>query len=139
MPVRRTKLLAAAVALASAALPAAHASAATLTGVDLSHYVRTGRFDLPHPSRDPAPAGSLLAQEASSVTYDPDTGTLFVVGDGGTSVVQVDTQGHLIDSMTLGRDSGGSPLFADTEGLAYVGGGRFVLTEERVRQVDRFT
>jgi uncharacterized protein YjiK len=139
MPVRRTKLLAAAVALASAAAAAPAADAATLTGVDLSHYVRTGRYDLPHPSRDPAPTGSLLAQEASSVTYDPDTGTLFVVGDGGTSVVQVDKTGRLIDSMTLGRDAGGSPLFADTEGIAYVGGGRFVITEERVRQANLFT
>jgi uncharacterized protein YjiK len=29
--------------------------------------------------------------------------------------------------------------FYDTEGIAYVGGGRFVLAEERYRQIDRFT
>ena len=46
--------------------------------------------------------GRLLAQEASAVTYDWDTDTLFVVGDGGTSVVQLSkTDGHLINSMTL--------------------------------------
>jgi len=33
--------------------------------VDLSTYVRVGRFDLPEPTRTPAPANSLLAQEAS--------------------------------------------------------------------------
>ncbi|HEY4411046.1 MAG TPA: SdiA-regulated domain-containing protein, partial [Acidimicrobiia bacterium] len=111
-----------------------------LAGVDLSKYVRVGRFDLPEPTRTPAPPNSLLAQEASSVTYDWDTDTLFVVGDGGTSVVQVTKTGQLIDSMTLAP--GSSPqgtTFYDTEGLAYVGGGRFVMTEERDRQVDRFT
>ena len=37
---------------------------------------------------------------------------------------------------------GSSPqgtMFYDTEGIAYVGGGRFVMTEERDRQVVRFT
>src|SRR6201987_1858419 len=100
----------------------------SLTGVDLSRYARVGRFDLPEPTRTQAPPGSLLAQEASSVTYDWDTGTLFVVGDGGTSVVQVDKTGHLIDSMTLAP--GSSPQgteFYDTEGIAYVGNGQFVI------------
>ena len=55
----------------------------------------------PEPTRTAAPAGNLLAQEASAVTYDWDTGTLFVAGDGGTSVVQVTKTGQLIDSMTL--------------------------------------
>src|ERR1700742_1404714 len=135
MPRRALALAVSALALAPAA-----AHAPTLTGVDLSRYVRVGRFDLPEPTRTQAPPGSLLAQEASSVTYDWDTGTLFVVGDGGTSVVQVDKTGHLIDSMTLA--AGGSPQgteFYDTEGIAYVGGGQFVITEERYRQLDRFT
>jgi uncharacterized protein YjiK len=68
------------------------------------------------------------------VTYDWDTDTLFVVGDGGTSVVQVSkTDGHLIDSMTLAP--GPSPQgtdFYDTEGITYVGGGKFVIVEERI-------
>jgi uncharacterized protein YjiK len=70
----------------------------------------------------------LLAQEESGVTYDWDTGTLFVVGDGTTSVVQVSKTGQLIDSMTLAPGE-----FADTEGITYVGGGKFVLAEERDR------
>src|SRR5262245_15040672 len=89
----------------------ARASAAPLAGVDLSKYVRVGRFDLPGPTRTPAPPGSLLAQEASSVTYDWDTDTLFVVGDGGTSVVQVTKTGQLINSMTLAP--GSSPQGTD--------------------------
>ena len=72
-----------------------------LTGIDLSTYTRIGRYDLPEPTRTAAPAGSVLAQEVSAVTYNPDTDTLFVVGDGGTSIVQVSKTGKLIDSMTL--------------------------------------
>src|SRR6476660_6544579 len=64
-------------------LPGTAAGAPTppLTGLDLSVYHLVGRFGLPEPTRTAAPAGSLLAQEASSVTYDWDTDTLFVVGD----------------------------------------------------------
>ena len=109
------------------------------SSVDLSKYVRIGRFDLPEPTRTPPPPNSLLAQEASAVTYDWDTDTLFVVGDGGKSVVQVSKSGTLIDSMTLAP--GPSPQgtdFYDTEGITYVGSGRFVLTEERDRQANLF-
>ena len=115
-------------------------SAQAPTSVDLSRYVRVGRFDLPEPTRTTAPANSLLAQEASAVTYNWDTDSLFIVGDGGTSVVQVSKTGDLIDSMTLAQ--GSSPQgteFYDTEGISYVGGGRFVLIEERYRQVNLFT
>src|SRR3954453_10743853 len=106
------------------------------TGRRSLDYQRFGRYNLPEPTRTLAPPGSLLAQAASGVAYDWDTGTLFIVGDGGTSVTQVDKTGHLIDSMTL--SPGSSPQgteFYDTEGIAYVGGGQFVFTEERDRQV----
>ena len=108
--------------------------------IDLSTYVRVGRFPLPVPPGTTPPPGSLLAQEASAVTYNWDTDTLFVVGDGGTSIVQVTKTGQLIDSMTLAP--GGSPQgtdFYDPEGLTYVGGGQFVMSEERDRQVVLFT
>jgi uncharacterized protein YjiK len=138
---RRSLALAAVTAgVALAGAPASSHAAAPLTGVDLSTYLRVGRYDLPEPKRTTAPAGNLLAQEASGVTYDPDTGTLFIVGDGGTSVTQVDKTGHLIDSMTL--PAGSSPQgteFYDTEGITYAGGGKFVFTEERNRQLVRFT
>ncbi len=119
-----------------------HCAAGACTGsVDLSRYTRVGRYNLPEPTRTTPPDGtSLLAQEASALTYDWDTDTLFVVGDGGTSVVQVSKTGALINSMTLAP--GGSPQgteFYDTEGVSYVGGGKFVLNEERYRQVNLFT
>src|SRR5262249_37563040 len=111
-----------------------------VTSVDLSTYARTGRFDLPEPTRTAHPPNSLLAQEASAVTYNFDTDTLFVVGDGGTSVVQVTKTGQLIDSMTLapGPSPQGTDFF-DTEGITYVGAGKFVLLEERDRQANLFT
>jgi uncharacterized protein YjiK len=112
-----------------------------ITSVDLSTFKRVGRFDLPEPTRTVPPANSLLAQEASGVTYNWDTNSLFVVGDGGTSVVQVDkTTGALINSMTLAP--GPSPQgtdFYDTEGITYIGDGKFVLMEERYRQANLFT
>jgi VCBS repeat-containing protein len=108
--------------------------------VDLSTYVRVGRYDLPEPTRTQAPSGSVLAQEVSAVTYNKDTDTLFVVGDAGTSVVQISKTGELIDSMTLA--TGSSPQgteFYDPEGLTYIGNGQFVMTEERDRNVVLFT
>jgi len=136
----RALVIAALLALAALVVLIAAAPAQALTGVDLATYKRVGRFDLPEPTRTAAPAGSKLAQEASGVTYDWDTDSLFVVGDGGTSVVQVSKTGALIDSMTLA--AGSSPqgtTFYDTEGITYVGNGEFVMTEERDRQLVRFT
>jgi uncharacterized protein YjiK len=123
----RARLLALPVLAALAALLPAVASAAP-TAIDLSTYVPAGRFNLP----TSADVTDQLSQEASAVTYDWDTDTLFLVGDEGTSVVQVSKTGALINSMKLTG-------FEDTEGLTYVGGGKFVLTEERLRKVDRFT
>ncbi|MBJ7355431.1 MAG: lamin tail domain-containing protein [Thermoleophilaceae bacterium] len=141
LPTRIRRVLALSiVAVAAVVLPVASAEADPITGVDLSNYKRIGRHALPTPTSDPAPVGSLLAQESSSVTYNWDTDTLFVIGDGGTSIVQVSKSGALIDSMSLA--AGSSPAgneFYDTEGIAYIGGGEFVITEERYRQIDRFT
>ncbi|MBB5189620.1 uncharacterized protein YjiK [Silvimonas terrae] len=97
---------------------------------DLNNYTQTGSFAL-----QVGTGTNLLNAEASGVTYDKDTDSLFVIGDGATSVVQVArTDGHVIDSMTLNASD-----FQDTEGITYVGGGKFVLIEERLRQVDLFT
>jgi uncharacterized protein YjiK len=124
--------------LASTAGPAgagpAAAPAATGPGIDLSTYRLVGRYALPSHLDSPsvAPPGSELATEVSAITYNGDTDSLFVVGDEGTSVVQVSKTGALIDSMTLTG-------FADTEGITYVGGGKFVLSEERLRNAVQIT
>jgi uncharacterized protein YjiK/methionine-rich copper-binding protein CopC len=103
---------------------------------DLANYTQTGRYRLPVGS-----GANLLAEEASGITFNKDTGTFFVVGDGGTAVVQVSRTGVLIDSMTLAADASKpqGTYFYDPEGIAYLGGGKFALVEERSRQVNEFT
>ena len=117
------------------------AGSAVISAVDLSQYQLVGRYNLPEPTRSQAPANNLLAQEASAVTYNWDTDSLFVLGDGGTAIVQVSKlDGSLIDTMTLAQ--GNSPQntdFYDPEGLAYIGNGQFVMVEERYRQAVRFS
>ncbi|MBE2320597.1 SdiA-regulated domain-containing protein [Solirubrobacter sp. CPCC 204708] len=110
------------------------APAPALAAVDLSSYVRVGRFDLPEPTRTTPPAGCQLAAEASAITYNAATDSLFLVGDESTCIVQVSKTGQLIDTMNLA-----SGAFDDTEGLTAIGGGQFVLAEERARQLNRFT
>ncbi len=92
-----------------------------ITSLNLADYTLTATYALP----------AVAAEEASAVTYNWDTGTLFVLGDEGDAVVEVSTTGVQLSVMTL---SG----FADTEGLTYVGGGQFVITEEREQDAYRF-
>ncbi|HEX8325761.1 MAG TPA: SdiA-regulated domain-containing protein, partial [Tepidisphaeraceae bacterium] len=113
---------------------------AQVNSVDLSQYVRVGRYSLPNPSNTATPPNSVLAQEVSAVTYNKATDTLFVVGDGGTSIVQITKTGQLVNSMTLG--TGNSPqntFFYDPEGLTYVGNNQFVMVEERDRRANLIT
>lgn len=118
--------------------------ASGVLSVNLANYVRVGRYDLPEPTRTALPAGTpshnLLCQEASAVTYNWDTDTLFIGCDGGKSITQVSKTGQLIDTMTLAL--GSSPQgtdFYDIEGITYIGNGQFVMSEERDRQLVRFT
>ena len=118
---------------------------AAATTVDLSKYVRVGRYNLPEPSRTTLPPGTpahnLLCQEASGVTYNWDTDTLFIACDGGRSITQVSKTGQLIDTMTLALRAGApqGTDFYDPEGITYIGAGEFVLSEERDRQLVKFT
>lgn len=112
--------------------------------IDLSTYVRVGRYDLPEPTRTALPEGTpahnVLCQEASGVAYNWDTDSLFIIGDGGKSITQVSKTGVLIDTMTLALGSGPQGTdFYDPEGITYIGGGQFVFTEERDRQLVKCT
>ena len=95
---------------------------AGVTSVDLSNYQLTATHSLPPVS----------AAEASSITYNWDTHTLFVLGDEGDALAEVSTTGQLISEMTLIG-------FDDTEGLTYIGNGQFVLVEERLQDAFLFT
>jgi uncharacterized protein YjiK len=71
---------------------------------------------------------------ASTLTYNADTDSLFMMGDGATRVVQVNkSTAATIDVMNLKPGD-----FNDTEGLSYVGNGVFVMVEERLRQVNQW-
>ncbi len=106
-------------ALAVAALLASPVS--VLAQLDLSQYQLAGRFPLPG-----------TASEASAVTFNWDTGTLFVLGDEGDAVVEVSTTGVQLSLMSLTG-------FDDTEGLTYIGAGQFVIGEERLQDVYQLT
>ncbi len=114
MPALRTSLAAIGLACAALALPA-HAA------LDLSTYTRIGAYDLPVGSTT-----NQLAREASAVTWNWDSNTLFVIGDEGTALVELSLTGQLLGSMQLTG-------YGDPEGLAYVGNGQFVIAEERTR------
>ncbi|MEN9313924.1 MAG: hypothetical protein RIS35_317 [Pseudomonadota bacterium] len=104
--------------------------------LDLANYTLAGRYNLPVGS-----GANLLASEVSAVTWNPDTNTLFIVGDNGTSITQISKTGQVIDTMTLPADPSKpqGTYYYDPEGLAYVGGGKFVMAEERYRQAVLFS
>jgi uncharacterized protein YjiK len=88
----------------------------------LSNYTLQARYALP----------AVEALEASAITYNPVTDTLFVLGDEGDGVVEVSKTGALLNFMALTG-------FEDTEALTHVGGGRFVIGEERLQNAYQFT
>jgi len=90
--------------------------------VNLADYGLAARYLLP----------PIEASEASAVTYNWDTDTLFVLGDEGDALVEVRKDGSVVGSMTLTG-------FGDTEGLTYIGNGKFVLVEERLRDAYELT
>src|ERR1700754_3322571 len=98
------------------ALSAAPFANAAVGSVDLGNYHLSATYNLP--------VGP--ASEASAVAWNADRGTLFVLGDEGDAIAEVSKTGQLVSSMSL---SG----FDDTEGLTYIGGGKFVLVEERLQ------
>lgn len=109
--------------LIAAAAPAANAA---ITSVDLSGYHLAATYNM---SQDDTGA---YAREASAITYNWDTHSLFIVGDEGKFVVQISTTGQFINRMSLTG-------FLDTEGLTYKGNGQFVITEERRQQAFQFS
>lgn len=102
--------------IAAAVLLAPALAGAQVASLDLGNYQLTNTVGLP--------AGP--ASEASAVTWNWDSDSLFVVGDEGDAIVEVDRNGTLLSSMSL---SG----FDDTEGLTYIGNGQFVVLEERLQ------
>ena len=83
--------------------------------LDLSRYRQVNSFGAPR-------------VETSAITYDWDSDTLFTVEDSAKFISQISKTGALISEMSLTG-------FRDTEGLSYVGGGKFVLVDERLQSL----
>lgn len=109
-------------------------SAQAATSINLANYTVSGTYELDTLG---GTGGGVSGLEASAVTYNRDSGTLFFVGDEGTGVVEISRTGQTLGSMSFdwtGTDS----VKHDTEGLTYLGAGQFVVTEERLQNAYRF-
>lgn len=124
----RNLILAAALA---ASLPATHAA----TTIHLGNYAVSAVYALDILG---GVAGGVSGLEASAITYARDRGTLFFVGDEGTGVVEISRTGITLGTMAFDW-TGTTSTHHDTEGLTYLGGGRLVVTEERLVDAYRFT
>jgi uncharacterized protein YjiK len=65
-----------------------------------------------------------IEDNASGITFNPDTGTLFVVVNSPEKLVETDRNGHVLRHITLTG-------FHDTEGVVYLGNEQFAIIEER--------
>jgi uncharacterized protein YjiK len=123
-------------AVAAAALALALGATAQAQSIHLDAYTLVGTYALPIQA-----PGLTIQYEASAVAWNRSTNTLFIVGDGGRYIQQTSLTGVVIDAMALPLATGASRAgveFDDPEGLAWLGGNSFVMTEERKRQVVRF-
>jgi uncharacterized protein YjiK len=109
------------------ALPT-HADSASPGTFDLSTYQLRDTYSLGLLAFNPL--SNKQADEASAVTWNRDTGTLFIIEDEGTKIYEVSVTGAVLGSMNLTG-------FQDTEGLTWLGGGSFAVAEERLRSLYR--
>ena len=116
-------------ALAALALATLPICAQAQTSIGLQNYALVGNYAVP--------ALGLLTLELSAVTYAADRGTLFVVGDEGFGIVELTLTGNIIGSMAFNWAGTGSS-HNDAEGLTYLGGGQFVVVDERPQIGYRF-
>lgn len=132
---RPASVLSARIAVASALAVVAASAHAQWSG--LGSYQLVNSYGLPVNSPNPFSAPQF---EASAVTWNRDTNTLFMLGDGGGYIMETSLTGTPIGFMRLA--AGSSPQgneFYDPEGLTYLGAGRYVMTEERYRTAVQFT
>lgn len=69
-----------------------------------------------------------LTSNASGITYNPDTDTLFAISNNPPYIVEMDKQGRELRKILLDG-------FQDTEDLTYLGQGRYAIVEERLRTI----
>lgn len=71
--------------------------------------------------------------ELSGITYNPDNGRLYAVEDEGFRIFEFNKSGAFLSSMQL-LNAG-----TDPEGITYIGGGQFLVAEERIQDIYRIT
>ncbi len=103
------------ITLLAVALATPAESVAGLQTIDLATYTHTATYDL----------STTRSLEASAVTWNAATDTLFVVGDGPQALAQYSKNGVLLDYMTMTNFPA-----SDSEGLTWIGGNQFVLAIE---------
>ena len=69
---------------------------------------------------------------SSGMTFNPDTGTLFIIQNAPTTLREVSVDGKLLRSVDVENAD-------DLEGIAYLGKGRFVVAEESSGRLCFFT
>lgn len=69
-----------------------------------------------------------VQDNASGLTYNPDTKTLFMIVNNPEKILELDTQGRTLRQIALNG-------FRDTEGIIYLGDNSFAVTEERDRKI----
>ena len=88
------------------------------TGLQLSRYKLTGTpITLPG-----------VTNNASGLTFNTDTGTLFAIINNPEQLIELNTKGEILRTIALKG-------FEDTEGLAYLGNQQFAIIEERKRAI----
>jgi uncharacterized protein YjiK len=118
-------------ALAAAGSFSAHAA----DSLNLANYSVNGIYSLDVLN---GTRGGISGLEASAVTYAPDRGTLFFVGDEGTGVIEISKTGQTLGYMNFDWTGTGSTKH-DTEGLTYTGNGVLVVGEERLQDAYQFS
>lgn len=72
--------------------------------------------------------------ELSGVTYSWDNGRLYAVEDEAEAIYEFDKNGTYLSAMTITGGAG-----TDPEGITYVGGGQFLVAEERIQDIYRIS
>ena len=85
-----------------------------------ANVLTAARYTLAHQAQTIAG----IEDNASGITFNPDTGTLFVVVNSPEKLVETDRNGHVLRHIALAG-------FHDTEGVVYLGNQQFAIIEER--------
>lgn len=114
------------------------ASAPTTNGYLLAF---NGRINVNGPAATPVGAldacpyqasYTIAVSEASGVTYNRDTDTLFAIGDEGMELVELSKAGQKLGAMPFNQNGPREArAFDDPEGISYLGGGKFAIADER--------